>query len=185
MRKIYRVSRREVVAALGAAALASALPMPSRAALGVPGFQTQPWFAETTFDLGKDLAAAKAAGKTLVLLWEQKGCAYCREMHAQAFQQHELIDLGIQQFHVVQMDMHGERKFTGFDGAATDETKLARRLKVLGTPTTLFYDAAGNEVFRMPGYAEPTIFFLIYQYVAEKGYLTAKLEDWAAKKYGQ
>jgi thioredoxin-related protein len=185
MKSVHQFSRRAFAAAGLAAGAVLALPSAAFAGLGVPGFRTQPWFAETTFDLGKDLAAAKEAGKTLVLLWEQEGCGYCRQMHAQAFQQPELIDLGIQQFHVVQMDMHGKRKFTDFSGAAVDESKLARTLRVTGTPTTLFYDAAAKEVFRMPGYAQPKIFFLIYQYVAEKGYLTAKLEDWAAKKYGQ
>ncbi len=176
-------SRRAVLAAMGAVGLGLALPGSGRAG-GVNGFTTEPWFADTSFDFRKDLAAANKAKKTLVLLWEQKGCEYCRHMHAVAMQHPDLIDLGINHFHLVQMDMFGARKFSDFNGEVVDEAKLARRLAVRGTPTTIFYDAAAKEVFRMPGYASPEVFFLIYQYVAEKGYLTGKLEDWASKKYG-
>jgi thioredoxin-related protein len=178
------LSRRTLLlmsAALGAGCL---LPSHGRAA-PVAGFATQPWFAETSFDLAHDLDAASKAGKRLVLLWEQKGCEYCRAMHELAMPQADLIEIAKPQFHVIQMDMRGTRAFKDFAGAAAKESDLARGFFVRGTPTTQVFDEAGKEVFRMPGYASPEIFFLVYQYVAERGYLSAKLEDWAAKKYAQ
>lgn len=179
----FSISRRDMMR--GLAVLGAGLALPGGADAAVAGFEPEPWFAETSFDLGRDLDAASKAGKTLTLLWEQKGCEYCRAMHELAMQQPELIALGLAHFHVVQMDMRGARRFKDFGGNAVDEAKLARGAFVRGTPTTQFFDALGKEVFRMPGYAAPEIFLLVYQYVAEKGYVTAKLEDWAAKKYGQ
>lgn len=183
MKSNLAVSRRAVVAGLAAVPVAAALPGPGRAA-DIAGFAPEPWFADTTGDLRMDMKSASDAGKVLALIWEQHGCHYCAEMHQVALKQPDLIALGKQRFHVLQMDIWGARMFTDFDGARVSEAKLARDLGVRGTPSTVFYDETGDLVFRMPGYASPEIFYLVYEYVAEEGYQDASLQDWAKRKYG-
>lgn len=151
----------------------------------IAGFAPEPWFAESTGDLRQDLKAASDSHKVLALIWEQHACHYCKDMHEVALKQPELIALGTKRFHVLQMDLWGKRQLVDFDGEMVRESALARSLGVRGTPTTLFYDESGDLVFRMPGYAAPEIFYLVYEYVAEEGYQEVSLEKWAELKYGK
>jgi thioredoxin-related protein len=176
--------RRKVLMAMGAAAVSAPVGNAIAARRPIAGMEPEPWFAETTGDLRKDLKAASDTNKVLALIWEQHGCEYCHQMHDVALKQPELIALGKKRFHVLQMDLWGDREFIDFDGEKLSEAKIARGLAVRGTPSTVFYDETGDLVFRMPGYASPEIFFLVYQYVDEEGYQSASLQEWAKLKYG-
>ncbi len=172
-----------VAAGLGVAAASPWGPARAKTApvaqLQVPeNFHHQDWFQKTSFDLRGDLAAAAKSGKMLVTIWEQVGCTYCQQMHEVAFQRDDIVSIAKANFHVIQMDMHGDRQFKGFDGKMVSESDLASELQVRNTPTTQFFDAAGGEVFRMPGYAAPPLFRAVYRYVVAKGYETASLGAW-------
>ena len=170
-------------AGLGFAALS--FPVVARANYDAPkGFHHQDWFMPTTFDLRQDHKAAMDSGKLLVLLWEQEGCTYCNQMHEVAFSYEEIVDVAKANFHIVQMDMRGERPFVDFKGNKSTEGKIAKSMAVTFTPTTQFHDQAG-EVYRMPGYANPPVFKAVYDYVVEKGYKDGSFRDWIKKKSGE
>lgn len=184
-------NRRQFVAGTAAAGIGLAVaspwtPAPAEAAAGgqrqVPkNFHHQDWFQKTSFDLQHDLATANKSGKMLVLIWEQVGCVYCKQMHEVAFQRDDIVSIAKANFYVVQMDMNGDRRFKGFDGETVSESDLAGSLLVRNTPTTQFLGDAGDEVFRMPGYAAPPLFKAVYRYVVAKGYDTASLQTWIEK----
>ena len=155
-------------------------PTPAIAAqpLQVKGFQQQSWFHTTSFDLKSDLAFAKSEGKILALLWEQQGCSFCKKMHEVAFQDSAIVDLIRQHFLVVQMDMWGDRRFKAMSGGELEEVAIARSYIIRGTPSAIFFDAYGDAVFQMPGYAEPPVFLGVFQYVQEKGYDQQSFRDW-------
>lgn len=179
-----RMTRRETLGGFAAAGLALASPQlafGARPAIG--GHVPEPWFADTTLDLGKDLEAAAASGKYLALLWEREDCIYCDTLHAVNFQVPEIIDAGKASFHTVQMDLWGAREFTDFDGETLSEELLADKYKVRTTPTTLFFDRNAELVFRMPGYADPILHMAVYEFVAQEGFKTASLRDWIKIKY--
>lgn len=142
------------------------------------GLFVEPWFHQSTLDLSKDLAAAAGEGKILAVVWEQKGCTYCRRMHEIVFRDAEIVDYIKERFYFVQLDMRGDRQITDFDGTAMPESWLAVRHRVNGTPNIEFRDRDGNELFRMPGYAEPLFFRGVFEYVATGGYETASVQDW-------
>ena len=159
---------------------------PAHARYDAPkGFHHQDWFMPSTFDLRKDQQAAIKSGKMLVLLWEQRGCVYCKQMHEIAFQYEEFVNLAKNNFYVVQMDMRGDGSFVSFTGEKKTEAKIAKDLSVTFTPTTQFLDDTSHEVFRMPGYANPPVFKAVYEYVLEKGYEKDSFRDWVKKKTGE
>lgn len=177
------------IAGLGlvTAAFVSALPFARPALAGYEppeGFHHQDWFQTPTFDLRKDLMAANESGKMLVLLWEQKGCEYCKAMHEIAFSYDEITDLAKANFYVVQMDMRGKREFLDFNGNKKTEAAIAKASRVTFTPTTQFLETDGSEEYRMPGYAKPPVFLAVYQYVLEKGYRRLSFRDWVKEKVG-
>ncbi len=155
------------------------LPPPEQ---GDDGLHKQPWFQETFLDLSEDLAEASDSGRRLVIIWEQKGCPYCRQTHEVSFRIPRIVDYVKENFFVLQLNMWGDREVTDFDGKATTEKQLARKWRVLFTPTFQFFpdssEAAngkpGNaaEVHRVPGYFKPFHFYFQFRYVKEKGYET-------------
>lgn len=144
------------------------------------GMLTQPWFTESFLDLKDDLAEANAKSKRLAVIWEQRGCPYCREMHMVNFADPEITDYIRSHFLVLQMNIYGSRPVTDFDGKALEEKAMARNYGVVFTPTIQFFpdDPAavigkpGNtvEIARMPGYFKPFHFLSMFQYVFEKAY---------------
>ncbi len=147
------------------------------------GLFTQPWFKSNSFlELSEDLAEAKEEGKLLAILWEQRGCPYCREMHRVNFAQPEIVSYIRENFDILQLNLWGDREVTDFDGESVVEKKLARKQRVSFTPTIVFVDGAGEEVFRMPGYFKPFHFRGMFEYVREKGYDKESFQRWLQAK---
>jgi thioredoxin-related protein len=147
------------------------------------GIHTEPWFNKTTGDLSRDLQAASAEGKKLAIIWEQLGCHYCEKMHEVNLKVEGTVHFIRKNFYVIQLNMRGKRQMTDFDGTAMSEAKLAHAHRVGGTPTIEFLDDQADEVFRMPGYAEPLIFHGVFDYVANSGYDDSPLGPWLKAKY--
>ena len=74
---------------IGAASLAALGAAGARAEpiLTDDGLYKEPWFLESFLDLADDLEAARKEGKRFVIMWELKGCPYCKETHFVNFAQ--------------------------------------------------------------------------------------------------
>lgn len=163
-----------IVFALGAAARAGEVKV------GGDGLYHQDWFLQSFLDLREDLQESADAGKRLVILWEQKGCPYCKELHQVNFVDPAIRKYLLDNFIVLQLDIWGARPVTDFDGTEMSEKKLARRYGVRFTPTIQFLPATvaategktgkALEVARMPGYLKPAPFLVMFRYVRERAY---------------
>ncbi len=138
------------------------------------GLHVQPWIDSGSMNLGTDLARAAAQGRHLMILYEQRGCIYCAQLHEVNFARTEITDLIRAHFKVIQLDLNGTRMMTDFDGTRLSEADLARKWGVGTTPTTLVLaasnagarDLAAAETFRLPGYLEPFYYFTVLDYFA-------------------
>lgn len=63
------------------AALLYLLSQTVLAEVGNDGLHKQPWFHQSFLELADDVHEAADEGKFLVVLIEQSGCPYCRELH--------------------------------------------------------------------------------------------------------
>ena len=159
------------------------------AAVGDDGLHKQPWFAETFLILAEDMAEADAQGKRVAVIFEQKGCPYCREMHAVNFQVPELTDFVKKNFTVLQLNLWGSREVTDLDGKAMEERDLARRWRVNFTPTIVFLPtpeemkAGETEVARMPGYFKPFHFHSMFEYVKAGAYKDQPFQRFLQHKF--
>jgi thioredoxin-related protein len=144
------------------------------------GLHVQPWFLVSLLDLRDDLREAQESGKRFAVVWEQRGCVYCRDMHEINFAIPALSDYVRENFTIVQLNLFGSREVTDFDGQVLPEKELARKWGVVFTPTTLFFPEtvadsdrrSGKElaVAQMPGYLRPVTFLAMFRYVREKRY---------------
>ena len=131
-------------------AMAAATPK-----LGDDGLYVQDWFVTSFLDLRDDLADATKAGKRLVVIWEQKGCTYCRDLHTVNFADDTISDWIKPRYAVVQLNLWGSREVTDFDGEVLTEKDLARKYRVNFTPTLSFFpetvaEMAGHKNLRLP-----------------------------------
>lgn len=148
--------------------------------VGDDGMLTQRWFVESFLDLKDDLTEAIAKGLRLAVIWEQRGCPYCREMHMVNFADPAIAEYIRKRFMVLQLNIHGSKPVTGFDGQTLEEKAMARKYGVVFTPTIQFFPddpaaakgkaANSVEVARMPGYFKPFHFVSMFEYVHEKTY---------------
>jgi thioredoxin-related protein len=182
------LSRRLFLA--GSAAIA-ALPRDAaqaKAILTDDGLYSEPWFTESFLEYADDLQAATAEGKRLALMWELKGCPYCRETHLVNFARPDIEAYVKQHFDIVQLNIIGDREVTDFDGEKLPEKKMARKYLLRGTPSFQFFpeQAAGlgtkpprqREVLRMQGYLEPDTFKRMFMFVAERAYERSSFNDY-------
>ena len=168
-----------------AIALLLAVTAPRQPALAAPelderGLHIQPWFLSSFMDLAEDRAQAQAAGKRLILLWELKGCPYCKLLHEVTLADPEVRAFMQENFETLQLDLRGPLEVTDFDGEQMGERALGRKYNIRLTPTLQFFPLDGEdlsgvapkerEIFRMPGYMEPADFMQVLQDVARGRY---------------
>src|SRR6266446_6584045 len=120
------------------------LPGPAGAATPGP-VALPPWFTETLLDFPEDVAQAAREGKRLLILFEQDGCPYCKELILTNFSQKAIAD-------------KARKKFS--------EKRLAAFLKIQFTPTLVFFDERGAVVARLNGYYPPHRFEAVLDWVA-------------------
>lgn len=166
---------------LRALALAAAmlLPLPAAAVeLGDDGLHKPAWLRETFKDLRDDLTEANAEGKRLMLIFEQRGCIYCTEMHEKVFSDPAIEKLIRDHYFVVQMNLFGDVEVTDFDGTTLTEKEMAMRWGVMFTPTLIFLpDEVANgvtapdaAVAMMPGSFGTVTTEALLIWVRDKGY---------------
>ena len=146
--------------------------------VGDDGLHKQPWFAVTFKDMTEDLETARDEGKRLAVIFEQRGCIYCKKLHETVFSDPEVSRFIQENFVVVQMNLFGDEEVTDFDGEAAPEKEMARRWGVVFTPTILFMpEEAGDDaiagrvaVATMPGAFERGTTLHMFEWVVERGY---------------
>lgn len=158
---------------------ALALSTPALAVeLGDDGLHKPDWLRDTFKDLRDDLAEANAEGKRLLLVFEQRGCIYCTEMHEKVLTQPAIEKLIRDHYFVVQLNLFGGVEVTDFDGTMLSEKDMALRWGVMFTPTLIFLpeevpqgvSAPDAAVAMMPGAIGPGMFESLLIWVRDHGY---------------
>jgi len=190
------MTRRDAVALLPAAALLGAAPAQGRAeaVLGDDGLYHQSWFLNSFLDLREDLDSAASEGKRLAIMWELRGCPYCRETHLVNFADPAITDYIRANFEVLQLNLLGARKVVDLDGKELTEKALAERYAIRFTPTFQFFPPSADgvaakeplarEVARAPGYLKPPHFLAMFRFVREKAYERGTFRDYLAASKG-
>jgi thioredoxin-related protein len=175
------------------AALLYLLPQTLLAEVGDDGLHKQPWFHQSFLELADDVQEAADEGKFLVVLIEQAGCPYCRELHEVNFKRSEITDYLNEHALVLQLDLWGAREVIDFDGEAVEERDWIQSQGIHFTPTTLIYtrnaEGAAKEAFRLPGYAVTTIWDVIIGSLGNRTWIEERptgksaCYEWGRKNY--
>ena len=155
------------------------------AELGDDGLHKPDWLRDTFKDLREDHAEAKAEGKRLLMLVEQRGCLYCRDMHEKTFPDPRVNALLKEDYFPVQINLHGDIEIIDVDGEELSEKDAARKWGVLFTPTMILMpmqiDGSSSLVEQaaavMPGAFSPGTTLDLLTWVKEERYLDQSEED--------
>ncbi len=186
------ISRRVAIVSGVSAAFAPSIFAPPAAAdaaiLGDDGLYRQPWFLESFLELRDDLDAAAKLGKRLAIMWELRGCPYCKETHLVNFGRPDISAFVRERFDILQLNVIGSKEVTDFDGQKLPEKALAEKYGIRFTPSFQFFPpgSAGldkkapreREVARAQGYLEPKHFLAMFRFVAESAYERTSLRDY-------
>jgi len=126
----------------------------------------QPFFLKPPLDLDR---ARKPAARPLAVLFEQKQCAACDELHQQGFRDPAARAL-IGRFDVARLELFGTERLVTPQGKTLTAEQWGRELKVAYSPTLVFFDAKGAEVFRIEAYLRPFHLTSGLDYVASGAY---------------
>jgi thioredoxin-related protein len=148
----------------GKVSYAEYLAKRSGAAAGGDSLATQPFFQK-----GADLSRMLKVGKPLAVLFEQKACKECGELHREGFTRPEVRRL-VERFSIVQLELAGARALVAPDGSPTNERAWASELRLTYAPSLVFFDTEGREVFRAEGYLRPFHLASALEYVAGGAY---------------
>jgi thioredoxin-related protein len=175
-------------AAAGVFAPAMARNSTAQAVLTDDGLYRQPWFLDSLLELADDLNDATRAGRRFAILWELKGCPYCKETHLVNFARPEIERFVRERFDILQLNIIGAREVTDFDGEKLPEKRFAEKYGVRFTPTFQFFPERPDglsarkprdrEVLRAQGYLEPGRFLAMFRFVAERAYERGTLGDY-------
>ncbi|HEY7665904.1 MAG TPA: thioredoxin family protein [Xanthobacteraceae bacterium] len=184
------VSRRAVLAASIGTGLGLYLPWPARAqaTLSDDGLYREPWFLESFLELADDLDSAAGNGKRFAVMWELRGCPYCRETHLVNFARPDIAEFVRRRFDILQLNTIGAREVTDFDGEKLSEKQLAEKYGIRFTPTFQFFPEHADglaarkprerEVARAQGYLLPDHFLALFKFVSERAYEKGSLHDY-------
>ncbi len=154
----YVAGKREKGEAL-AAYLARKTPEPASATLSDERF-----FVRPPYDLTR-----QRDGKPLAVVFETPYCAACDELHREAFKRPEVLSL-LARFDIARFGLGARTELTAPNGAKVRADTWARDLGVGYTPTIVFFDAGGREVFRIDAYLRPFHVASALDYVASGAY---------------
>ncbi len=123
-------------------------------------------FLQPPYDLQR-----KAGDKPLLVLFEQKECPVCDEMHGEAFRRPATRKL-LAAFDVALIDIWDKTQLTTPAGKRLTAAEWVRELQVQYAPSLVFFDARGREVFRTEAYLRPFHLQSAMDYVASGAYKT-------------
>ncbi|RMG51288.1 MAG: thioredoxin [Gammaproteobacteria bacterium] len=140
--------------------LARVAPEPATGKLHVePGFLKPPYRFQDILRFGKPL----------LVIFEQKQCKACDELHLDYFRRPETRAL-LDKFNVAVLDSWSDTPLITPDGRRMKAKDWANELDIKYTPSMVFFDKSGQEVFRTEGYLRPFHVQSALDYVASGAY---------------
>jgi len=111
----------------------------------------------------------KAGGKPLAVVFETPYCSGCDEMHREGFRRPE-VRAEVSKFDVARFALGERDTVTAPDGKTVRVDEWASALNILYTPSIVFFDANGREVFRTEAFVRPFHLAGSFAYVSSGAY---------------
>ncbi len=118
-----------------------------------------------------NLKAALQPGKHLLVMFEQKQCKACDELHLDILKRKESRDL-LRRLNVVVLDMWSENPVVTPDGTTMSVNQWAKKIGIEYAPSLVYFNDQGKEVFRSDAYLKAFHLQSGMDYVISNAYKT-------------
>ncbi|MBT8128671.1 MAG: thioredoxin fold domain-containing protein [Gammaproteobacteria bacterium] len=116
-----------------------------------------------------NLQAALEKDKYLLVIFGQKQCATCDELHLDILQREESKAL-LEGLNVAVIDLWSDRKIVTPDGSEQKIADWAKKLDIKYAPSLVYYNDSGEEVFRSDAYLRAFHVQSVMEYVTTAAY---------------
>ena len=123
-----------------------------------------------------------SASRPLSVFFEQSSCHGCDLLHTALASDQQILDY-CSLMDVVQLDMWSDTPVLTPQGRRRVAREWAEDLGIHYAPTVVFFDGAGQEIFRIDSVVRAYRLSRVLQYVAERGYETGlNYQQWHGKR---
>ena len=112
-----------------------------------------------------------ASNKPLLILFEQKKCNDCDELHNDIFKRSETIKQ-INKFNVIRLDMWSNDTLVNEKGNTVTAKSLAKKLNISNSPSFIFFNEKGQDIFRIDAYMKSFHTQSVLDYISSGAYKT-------------
>jgi thioredoxin-related protein len=173
-----------------AAAVLLALPLAVSAQWGTAVQQggkrdpMQHFFVPSLGDYPAELAEARAAGKQgLFAMYTWDDCPYCARMMKNVLSLPQVQDYYRERFLTLAVDTRGAVPITDFNGRVTTEKAFSTDQNVRATPTFIFYDPYGRQLYRHVGEIKDAATMIrLADFVSTGSYKSQKFAEFQNKR---
>ncbi|MDH5517206.1 MAG: thioredoxin fold domain-containing protein [Gammaproteobacteria bacterium] len=123
-----------------------------------------------TVDQPYQFRQALKKGKPLVVMFEQKQCPACDELHLDTLMRDQSKKL-LKPFEIAVVDMWSDESIIKPDGGRSKMSSWAKELDIQYAPSLVFFDRDGKDVFRIEGYLKSFHVQSVLDYVAQQAYI--------------
>ena len=126
---------------------------------------SQPFILKPPYYI-KELLKSK---KPLLVLFEQKKCHDCDELHNDIFTRDETLKQ-IKRFNVVRLDMWSKDELVDGQGRIISAKEFAKKLDITNSPSFIFFNEKGEDVFRIDAYMKSFHTQSVLDYISSGAY---------------
>lgn len=114
--------------------------------------------------------ASRDSAKPLLVMFEQKDCVSCDELHMDILKREASREL-LKQFDVALLDIWSDTRLETPEGKQTTAAAWAEKLNINYTPSMVMFDSSGKEVFRTEAYLKTFHIQTVLEYILSGAYL--------------
>ena len=111
------------------------------------------------------LSAASVSGRTILVDVYAPWCPWCQKLQSEVYTDPEIRAYLSEHFEIARLNIDEEEDIIEFKGFTLTPAELAAGLGAEATPTTVFLDADGEYITRLPGFVDADEFKNVLKYI--------------------
>lgn len=128
------------------------------------------------------MAAATQSGKKVLIDISAPWCPWCRRMQQEVYSDSAVVAYLKAYFEYARLNGEDTTRKLTFRGYELSEAELAMALGLTGYPTTVFLDADGTYITRVPGFIPTETFLQILRFIGSEAYRTQSFEEFVKQQ---
>lgn len=117
-----------------------------------PNALKSPFFSDFSGNLAEELNQAALENKQILLYFGAKDCPYCEQMRQVVLEEPDVLAFYSQHYRAIALDVDGTESMTDESGNTSSVQQYAENQRIRVTPTLIYFDQAGESLYRQTGY---------------------------------